>query len=62
MSREELKSAITELLENSPEQALQEVLIYLKAIQGSPDKSVTFAKNLRTILTEDKELLKRLAL
>jgi len=61
MSREEVKSAITELLENSPEQALQEVLIYLKSIQSSPDKSVTLAKNLRTILTDDKELLKRLA-
>lgn len=61
MSREEVKSAITELLENSPEQALQEVLIYLKSIQGNSDKSVTLAKNLRTILTEDKELLKRLA-
>lgn len=61
MSREEVKTAITELLENSPEQALQEVYVYLKSIQGMPDKSVALSQNLRTILTEDKELLKRLA-
>ncbi|WP_323758438.1 hypothetical protein [Roseivirga sp.] len=40
---------------------LQEVYDYLKSVQGKSDKSVSLSQNLRTILTEDKELLERLA-
>ncbi|WP_420575799.1 hypothetical protein [Ekhidna sp.] len=61
MSREEVKTAINELLDNTPEQVLQEVFDYLKSVQGKSKKSVSLSKNLRTILTEDKELLERLA-
>ncbi|WP_436515421.1 hypothetical protein [Ekhidna sp. To15] len=61
MSREEVKTAINELLENTPEQVLQEVFDYLKSVQGKSTKSVSLTQNLRTILTEDKELLERLA-
>lgn len=61
MSREEVKTAITELLDNSPEQALEEVYKYLKAVQESPSKSVALSQNLRKILSEDRELLKRLS-
>ncbi len=61
MSREEVKTAINALLDNTPEQVLQEVFDYLKSIEGKSDKSISLSKNLRTILTEDKELLERLA-
>lgn len=61
MSREEVKTAINELLDSSPEPILQEVFDYLKSIQENPDQSITLSRNLRTILTEDKELLERLA-
>jgi hypothetical protein len=61
MSKEEVKSAINELLDNSPEQVLQEVFDYLKSVQGKPEQSVTLSRNLRTILAEDRELLERLA-
>ncbi|KOF01669.1 MULTISPECIES: hypothetical protein [Roseivirga] len=61
MSREEVKTAINQLLDNTPEKALQEVYDYLKSVQGKSDKSVSLSQNLRTILTEDKELLERLA-
>ena len=61
MSREEVKTAINELLEHSSEQVLQEVFEYLKSIDSESEHSVTLSHNLRTILTEDKELLERLA-
>lgn len=61
MSREEVKTAINELLDNTSEQVLQEVFDYLKSVQGKSDESVSLSQNLRTILTEDKELLERLA-
>ena len=61
MSREEVKTAINQLLDNTPEQVLQEVFDYLKSVQEKPTKSVSLSQNLRTILTEDKELLERLA-
>ncbi|MBV6646391.1 MAG: hypothetical protein KI790_13130 [Cyclobacteriaceae bacterium] len=61
MSREEVKTAINQLLDNSSEQVLQEVFDYLKTIDSKSEHSVTLSQNLRTILTEDKELLERLA-
>ncbi|MDP4679325.1 MAG: hypothetical protein NWS46_03060 [Cyclobacteriaceae bacterium] len=61
MSREEVKTAINDLLENTSEQVLQEVYDYLKSVQGKSDQPVSLSQNLRTILTEDKELLERLA-
>lgn len=61
MSREEVKTAINEILENIPEEALQDVFEYLKSVQDKSTTSITLSKNLRTILKEDKELLERLA-
>ncbi|MEQ6118040.1 hypothetical protein [Reichenbachiella sp. MALMAid0571] len=61
MSREEVKSAINQLLEDTPEQVLHEVFDYLQSVQGKSIQSVTLSQNLRTILTEDKELLEKLA-
>ncbi|MDW3209049.1 MAG: hypothetical protein R8N23_04235 [Reichenbachiella sp.] len=61
MSRDEVKTAIKELLDNTPEQVLQEVYDYLKSVQGKSESSVSLSQNLRTILSEDKELLERLA-
>jgi hypothetical protein len=61
MSKEEVKIAIKALLEETPEQVLQEVYDYLKSVQGKSEQSVSLSQHLRTILTEDKELLERLA-
>ena len=61
MSREEVKTAINQLLDNSPEQVLKEVFDYLKSVGSQSEHSVTLSQNLRTILKEDKELLERLA-
>ena len=61
MSREEVKTAINQLLETTSEQVLQEVFDYLKSVQGKSEKTVSLSRNLRKILTEDKELLEKLA-
>lgn len=61
MSREEIKIAINKLLDNSTEQVLQEVFDYLKSLQGKPEKSVLLSNNLSKILTEEKDLLNKLA-
>ncbi len=60
MSREEVKSAINEILDSTSEEILQEVLDYLKKVQGKSNESISLSQNLRTILSEDKELLERL--
>jgi hypothetical protein len=61
MSREEVKSEINKMLESIPEEALEEVFDYLKSVKDKSKDSISLSKNLRTILTEDKELLERLA-
>jgi hypothetical protein len=61
MSREEVKTAIKQLLDNTSEEVLKEVFDYLKTVNQKSQDSVTLSQNLRTILTEDKELLERLA-
>ena len=60
MSREEVKTEISQLLENTTEQVLNEVLEYLKSVENNHSDSIILAQNLRTILSEDKELLERL--
>lgn len=61
MSREEVKTAINELLESTSDQALNEVLEFLKSVEDKSAQTISLANNLRTILNEDKELLERLA-
>ncbi|WP_086543195.1 hypothetical protein [Algoriphagus antarcticus] len=61
MTRKEVKTAINALLDNTPEQVLQEVYDSLKSVQGKSDRSLALSQNFKTILAEDKELLKRLA-
>jgi len=61
MSREEVKSAINQLLETSPDRVLQEVFDYLQHVEISQEDHLVMVHNLRTILKEDKELLERLA-
>lgn len=61
MSREEVKTAINELLDQSSEQVLMDVYDYLKAHDGKTDETIRMSKNLSQILKEDKKLLERLA-
>ena len=60
MTKAELKLEIQKVLDNVPENVLQDILSLLKGLQG---KSADIGRihSLRQILTEDKELLERLA-
>ena len=61
MTTKEIRSEIQKTLENIPENVLQDILDYLKAIQGKSADKIKLGKNLRHILTEGKELLDKLA-
>jgi hypothetical protein len=61
MTTKEIKSEIQKTLDNIPENVLQDILNYLKLIQGKSADKIELSKNLRDILTEDKELLERFA-
>ncbi len=61
MSNNEVKTAICALLDEAPQNALEQVLEYLKSVKGQSEESVKRAENLRRILEEDSELLSRLA-
>ncbi len=61
MTTKEIKTEIQKSLNNVPESVLQDVLEFLKQAENQSVDRIGLAKNLRTILTEDKELLERLA-
>ena len=61
MTTKDIKLEIQKTLEGIPENVLQEILEYLKEVQGKSVHKVKQGKNLRDILVEDKELLERLA-
>lgn len=61
MTRGEIKSEIQKSLDRVPESVLQDLLDFLRKAEGQTDDQLSLMKNLRDILTEDKELLDRLA-
>lgn len=60
MTKAELKIEIQKVLENVPENVLHDILSMLKDLQGS-SSDLRISHSLRHILTEDKDLLARLA-
>lgn len=61
MSKEEIKYEINKVLEQLPEKALEELLGFLKELEAKQAFSAAKSEYLHQILTEDRELLKRLA-
>lgn len=61
MTTQEIKSEIQKSLDRVPESVLQYILDFLKQAEALPADRLNLMKNLRDILTEDKELLERLA-
>ena len=61
MSTKEIKTEIQKSLDNVPDSVLQHILDFLKQAEKQPAHRLSLTKNLRDILTEDKELLERLA-
>ena len=61
MTTTEIKSESQKTLDNIPEDILQDILGYLKELEGKSSAHAKLGGNLREILTEDKDLLHRLA-
>jgi len=61
MSRDELKEEISKVLEAVPEDVLEDVLDYLKLLISNPKEKLSMTTKLRQIITEDEELLQKLA-
>ncbi|NBW39250.1 MAG: hypothetical protein EBR30_30365 [Cytophagia bacterium] len=61
MTKQEIKSEIQKSLDRLPESVLQDVLAFLRQVEGQPMAKVNMASNLRTILEEEQHLLQRLA-
>lgn len=61
MTKTQIQSEIQKVLDSVPENVLQDVLDFLKELQDQPADKVRLTKNLRQILSEDKDLLERLA-
>ena len=61
MTARDIKSEIQKSLDRVPESVLQDVLDFLQKVENQPIEKVNLIRNLRDILTEDKELLERLA-
>ncbi|RKN78484.1 MULTISPECIES: hypothetical protein [Ulvibacterium] len=61
MTTKQIKSRIQRALDNVPENVLEEILNYLEEIQGKSADKVVMSQRIRKILSEDKELLEKLA-
>ena len=61
MSVQEIRQEIHKVVDNMPEEILQNILEYFKELEHSSKDKVKLAQNLKIILSEDKELLHKLA-
>jgi len=61
MTHNELKQELQQVIDRVPDSVLEEVLNYLKVFQANPVDKVELSSNLKRILSEDKELLEKLA-
>lgn len=61
MTTKEIKTEIQKSLDNVPESVLHDILHFLKQAAKQSAENISLALHLRSILTEDMELLERLA-
>jgi hypothetical protein len=61
MSKDQIKYEINKVLDLMPDKALEDLLSFLKNVEGNPNDSFLDNSRLKAILTEDKELLQKLA-
>jgi len=60
MSKVEIKEEISKIIDGLPDDSLKDLLLYLQEVEKEPS-STNLATNVRKILTEDSNLLHRLA-
>lgn len=61
MTTKEIKSEIQKPLDKVPESVLHDILGFLKQAENQTADRLNLTKNLRDIITEDRELLEKLA-
>ena len=61
MSNEEIKHEINKMLDHLSDKTLQDILSFLKTMEGKQILSLTDRTTLDKILSEDKDLLEKLA-
>lgn len=61
MTTKQIKSEIQKLLDNVPENVLQDLLLYLKEAQKQTKDQAELSSHIRKIIQEDRELLEKLA-
>ena len=61
MSKDEIKSEINKLLDHFSDRALEELLFYLRHLENDKKYLLSDPTALNKILSEDKELLAKLA-
>ena len=61
MSRDEIKSEISKVLDHLSDEALRDLLDFLKNLEATAPGSIIDSKNLERILAEDNDLLQKLA-
>ena len=61
MSKDEIKYEINRVLDNFSDKALEELLTFLKQLESQNNNSFLSSSDLQKILSEDKQLLEKLA-
>ncbi|HMG09001.1 MAG TPA: hypothetical protein VK609_10855 [Mucilaginibacter sp.] len=61
MTSTDIKIEIQKVLDQVPEDALADVLSFLKELQQQPAENIKLTHHLKQILSDDKELLEKLA-
>jgi hypothetical protein len=61
MAKNEVKEEINKVLESVSDDALESILSYLKELISKSDSDLILTNNLNKILSEDREVLERLA-
>jgi predicted RNA-binding protein with EMAP domain len=57
----EVKQEINQIVDALPKEVLDELLQYLRQVEKASQEKIRLSLNLKTILTQDKDLLERLA-
>jgi len=61
MSKEEIKNEINKVLDHFSDKTLEDILSFLKTMEGKDNVSLADRAVLDKILSEDKDLLEKLA-
>lgn len=61
MTTRELKTQIQKSLDHVPDSVLEDILAYLKLAEHQPLEKLSMINNIKQILSEDRELLEKLA-